>query len=260
MPAGAVGGMSQAAEMDIRCALLEARDLARLTQAELARRAGTTQPAVAAYESGRAVPSWRMLDRLLEACGLAARLRLQPRHLEIDRELDAMLAKTPAERLWAWGSILEPIAARATPVVVIGAAALVAHGVPIPVKALDLAFGSEPDEIEGAIALLEALFARYYPTGYDDRCPSRPAVETVTLPGARTMTTFSGSITVWPGELEAVRGRAVAVAVPGGTVWVAALSDIDPPPEDADLVRRYLDRLAARTRFLGDNGRRDALP
>lgn len=232
--------------MDIAEAVRGAREQARLSQQQLAERAGTTQSSVASYEGGHRVPSWRALDRLLEACGLAARLRLQPRHFEIDREIDEMLAKTPAERLWKWTPILEHVCALHSPVVVIGAAALAAQGVPVPVKALDLAVGSEPVEIEGAVTLLQALHARYYPTSYDDPVPSRPAVQTVTVPGPRALTGYGGSVVVWPGQLAAVRGRAVGVAVEGGTVWVAALSDIDPPQEDADLVRRYLDRLASR--------------
>jgi uncharacterized protein len=45
-----------------------ARHEAGLTQAELALRAETSQPAVARYEQGRAVPTLRTLERLLAAC------------------------------------------------------------------------------------------------------------------------------------------------------------------------------------------------
>jgi transcriptional regulator with XRE-family HTH domain len=40
-----------------------------LTQAELARRAGTSQPVVSAYEHGRRDPSYETLRRLVEAGG-----------------------------------------------------------------------------------------------------------------------------------------------------------------------------------------------
>src|SRR5688500_10602775 len=46
-----------------------ARRAAGLTQAELARRAGTAQSAVAAYESGAKTPTVDTLARLLEATG-----------------------------------------------------------------------------------------------------------------------------------------------------------------------------------------------
>lgn len=49
--------------------LKEARRQAGLTQAQVARRAGTSQPAVARYENGVSSPSVSTLQRLLHACG-----------------------------------------------------------------------------------------------------------------------------------------------------------------------------------------------
>jgi predicted nucleotidyltransferase/DNA-binding XRE family transcriptional regulator len=54
----------------------ESRTAAGLTQAELARRAGTSQPAIAAYEAGDKVPRVATLERLLHAAGAS---------LEVDR-------------------------------------------------------------------------------------------------------------------------------------------------------------------------------
>jgi len=53
------------------------RLLAGLTQAELAIRAGTSQPAVARYEAGQASPSAVTLTRLLRACGYDLEVRLK---------------------------------------------------------------------------------------------------------------------------------------------------------------------------------------
>ena len=50
-------------------AVMDARNRACLTQEELARRMGTTQPVVARLESGRTRPSMRTLERLAEATG-----------------------------------------------------------------------------------------------------------------------------------------------------------------------------------------------
>ena len=50
-------------------ALVRARTEARLTQAELARRLGTTQSAVARLEGGRASPSFATLRRYAAATG-----------------------------------------------------------------------------------------------------------------------------------------------------------------------------------------------
>ncbi len=49
----------------------EARRRARLTQSELAMRAGTTQSAVARWEAGRSLPSLEKLQELVECCGLS---------------------------------------------------------------------------------------------------------------------------------------------------------------------------------------------
>jgi transcriptional regulator with XRE-family HTH domain len=56
----------------------EARRRAGLSQAELARRSGTSQSAIARYERARAVPSLSTLYRLVRACGLELRIRLEP--------------------------------------------------------------------------------------------------------------------------------------------------------------------------------------
>ena len=55
--------------------LTRARKRAGLTQAELARRAGTSQPVISAYEHGRRDPSIETLRRLVRAAGCRARAR-----------------------------------------------------------------------------------------------------------------------------------------------------------------------------------------
>jgi len=47
----------------------EARSAAGMTQTELAKRARTSQPAIAAYESGAKIPTVATLERLLRAAG-----------------------------------------------------------------------------------------------------------------------------------------------------------------------------------------------
>lgn len=60
-----------------------ARKRARLSQVELARRAGVTQSVISAYESGRRQPSVPMLAALVEAAGyeLEVSVRERPRNL-----------------------------------------------------------------------------------------------------------------------------------------------------------------------------------
>ena len=65
--------------MEIARVLKQARRAAAVTQSDLARRAGTTQPAVAAYEAGRRTPSIATLRRLLDASDHDLELTARPR-------------------------------------------------------------------------------------------------------------------------------------------------------------------------------------
>ncbi len=56
-------------EYELVEALVRARTAAKLTQAEVARRLGTTQSAVARLEGGRVSPSFATLRRYAEATG-----------------------------------------------------------------------------------------------------------------------------------------------------------------------------------------------
>lgn len=61
--------------MDPAGLLQAVRRRSGLTQADLARRAGTSQPVISAYERGHRDPTYSTLRRLVEAGG--ARLRLE---------------------------------------------------------------------------------------------------------------------------------------------------------------------------------------
>ena len=77
----------------------EARHRAGLTQAELAARAGTSQPAIARYERARGMPDLATLFRLVEACGLELRLELhEPDHQRAANER-AALERSVEQRL-----------------------------------------------------------------------------------------------------------------------------------------------------------------
>jgi transcriptional regulator with XRE-family HTH domain len=65
-------------EFTLASAVIEARNRAGLTQQELARKMGTTQPVVARLESGRVRPSMRTLERLAQATGSRLLIRLEP--------------------------------------------------------------------------------------------------------------------------------------------------------------------------------------
>lgn len=69
-------------EFALARAVIQARDRAGLTQMELARKMGTTQPVVARLESGRTRPSIRTLERLAEATGSRLLISFEPRRAE----------------------------------------------------------------------------------------------------------------------------------------------------------------------------------
>ena len=93
----------------------ESRLAAGLTQAELARRAGTSQPAIAAYEAGDKVPRVATLERLLEATGASltvsrhgdggGRGRLRRLLLEHRQEILELAASHHAANVRVFGSV-----------------------------------------------------------------------------------------------------------------------------------------------------------
>jgi len=66
-------------EFALASAVMDVRNRAGLTQKELARKMGTTQPVVARLEGGRSRPSMRTLERLAEATGSRLLISFEPR-------------------------------------------------------------------------------------------------------------------------------------------------------------------------------------
>jgi transcriptional regulator with XRE-family HTH domain len=65
--------------VELTTLIRSARQAAGITQVELANRAGTAQPAVAAYESGARTPNLATLERLLGACDHDIQVLARPR-------------------------------------------------------------------------------------------------------------------------------------------------------------------------------------
>lgn len=79
--------------------LLDARARARLTQRQLAQRAGIAQPTIARIEAGVADPRVQTLERLLAACGHSLEARVRP-GTGVDRsQLRELLRLPPRKRL-----------------------------------------------------------------------------------------------------------------------------------------------------------------
>jgi transcriptional regulator with XRE-family HTH domain len=81
--------------------LREARRKAGLTQAELAERAGVTQPVIARLERGGGNPTFETLERVLHAAGHRLELRAVEQGLVTVNEtlIRQQLALSPAERI-----------------------------------------------------------------------------------------------------------------------------------------------------------------
>lgn len=94
-----------------------ARVTAGLSQRELAQRAGTSQPTIAAYEGGRKEPSLSTLARILRAAGLDLRTRLVPLddHDEWLRRYESGLPPDVVERVRATDEALRARGGRERP-------------------------------------------------------------------------------------------------------------------------------------------------
>src|SRR5438128_9213113 len=77
----------------------EARERAGLTQRELAARAEKAQSEIAKIERGRREPTFATIERLVRAAGFDLRIQLVPHDDHDERLIDAMLARTPDQRL-----------------------------------------------------------------------------------------------------------------------------------------------------------------
>ncbi len=79
--------------------LREARLRAGLTQAELGKRAGTTQSSVARWETGRSRPPLETLMRLVRACGFELQVELESADPGEVSLIERNLLLSPTERL-----------------------------------------------------------------------------------------------------------------------------------------------------------------
>ncbi|MSO79316.1 MAG: XRE family transcriptional regulator [Acidimicrobiia bacterium] len=85
----------------------EARELAGLSQAELAARMQTAQSAVSRWERGLDVPRVDTLGRILRACGFEADVRFR-RHDDVDRgQILNQLSLSPLERARALDEVVD---------------------------------------------------------------------------------------------------------------------------------------------------------
>jgi len=87
--------------------ILTLRRRAGVTQSRLAELAGTSQPTIAAYESGSKVPNLRTLRKLARALGLEARLQFVPALTREDRRSLALHEAIARRLIEDPGAVLE---------------------------------------------------------------------------------------------------------------------------------------------------------
>ncbi|WP_158602685.1 helix-turn-helix transcriptional regulator [Jiangella rhizosphaerae] len=130
--------------MDVGALIKKARYEARLSQSELAERAGMTRFAISHYESGRRLPSIPGLRAILAAAGKQLHAELEPLDADVRAEI-ARLAALPIEERDAavhWERFRAFVGPEHR---VEGVAAAELLGAPVPVGQLDLALVDAPE-------------------------------------------------------------------------------------------------------------------
>jgi predicted nucleotidyltransferase/DNA-binding XRE family transcriptional regulator len=92
-------GYTRRTVTDVANLIRRARNEAGLTQAELAAATGTSQPALARYETGASLPTLPTLERLLAACGRRMQLDAIPRAARPQRPTSIRSHLGPGPRL-----------------------------------------------------------------------------------------------------------------------------------------------------------------
>lgn len=226
--------------MDYSRLLRQARARANLTQRVLAERAGTCPQAVAWYESGAASPTPGAFDRLLAACGLRARIVLEPYPVDPDAEIGELLARPAPSRLPPAQQItlhlLGELEQADVPFLVVGRAAARLYGAPVRCRETEIAVCRLTVPVDTLTAVLRSAHA--------DHRDERERGARVRLPeqltvGRATYATGFGRLVVRPAEGFAALARH-ARRVAG--VPVAATEDIgrwwDPHSHDHELLAR----------------------
>lgn len=226
--------------MDVRELLRRARAEAGLDQRGLARVAGTARTTVVAYESGAQSPTVRQLDRLLAACGLQARVVLEPLADPVDVALDAALRAGPPRGLDRVPTVSGSLDAGGVAWALDGRSAVAVQGLAVPHDELDVAVTDDAT----TRAWLRARWAKGHdrqgfslaPNWYED-------AETVRLYVRRPVYTTVGFLQLRFADLPTC--DVVTLDVGGCSVPVLSLPDVRRahPPLD-DLLRRHEERLA----------------
>ncbi|MEV4725947.1 helix-turn-helix domain-containing protein [Micromonospora humida] len=124
---------------EIAALLRRERSVQRLTQQQLADRAGTSQSAVARVERGGRVPSLDLVERLFAALRRQLAVTAQPLDSHLDAKMDALAARSLADRIDELGldRLLDRLGE--LPHLLTGSTAALLQGAPVPVDAVEIA-------------------------------------------------------------------------------------------------------------------------
>lgn len=194
--------------MDIAGLVRAARSETGLSQQALAKRAGIAPATLSRIESGAALPSLPMLDRVLATCGRDAQWRLVHRHADLDELLDRLAAVPVIDRLYGigfrCGLLVSELAQH--DVLVGGAWAAALHGIPHERGDGRLWVPGDPDTAAASIALLRrfmvALLENGRPVGaaYDAAMLERHPDSEWQLAGVAFRLTVLPTGDPWPAE------------------------------------------------------------
>jgi transcriptional regulator with XRE-family HTH domain len=178
--------------------LRQAREDREISQEDLAARSGVQQSAISAYERERRVPGWHAAERLFAAMGLQMRIGLEPLDTDIDAQIDQYAALSQDERVRQLPSCLQHLdeVLAGVPLVVTGAAAAALHGVPVPVRRIDLLVPDTDAAVDALCAQLRQYFSRLWdpkPSPGWARTTTQRCCASTRRPSGRSSSTRSGS-------------------------------------------------------------------
>ncbi|MEU1885138.1 helix-turn-helix transcriptional regulator [Micromonospora rifamycinica] len=124
---------------EIAAILRRERSAQRLTQQQLADRAGTSQSAVARIERGQRVPGIPLVERLFAALGRQLAVTVEELDSHLDARMDALATRSLADRIDELG--LDRLSDRLgdLPHLLTGGSAALLQGAPVPADAVEIA-------------------------------------------------------------------------------------------------------------------------
>lgn len=155
------------------------RGQARLTQRQLAAKAGISHSKVARLERGDQRATLELVERLFDSLGWRLDISVKTPYADIDARIAELRLRPIAERVRdaRIHQLTQALTTAGIAYVVTGAAAALTQGVPLPVEIVDLALRA--DDKEAVAAWLNLAFAqRWHPQwleyGYLANDPRRP--------------------------------------------------------------------------------------